>query len=131
MLRKAAEVKTRVGYQRGGRRKTGRTFRRENFLAFLVRELKVDQRQVWEKGWLATPITDPAYCRCSGAAGWERTGARACWVLGSRKRGVQGDSVEERPVIGVKRIEKEVKKREKFLVKFDETENNVLKLLLQ
>ena len=50
---------------------------------------------------------------------------------GSRKRGVQGDSVEERPVIGVKRIEKEVKKREKFLVKFDETENNVLKLLLQ
>ena len=52
-LRKAAEVNRRVGYQRAEGKlviwdsgKRGRTIRKEDLLAFLVRDHEVEQRKV-------------------------------------------------------------------------------------
>jgi len=101
-LRKASEVSKRAGYQKArgdlvswARSRRGRTIRREDLLAFLVREQEVEQRQSDEEDRLAAPASDPAVqhsllqmFECS-RLGDEVLGA------GGRKRGVQGESEEE------------------------------------
>ena len=106
-LRKASEVNKRLGYQKArgdlvtwARGRRGRTIRREDLLAFLVREQEVEQRQgVGEEDRLAAPVTDPAVqhsllqmFECS-RLGEDR--GEGLLGTGGRKRGVQGDSEEE------------------------------------
>ena len=106
-LRKASEVNKRLGYQRArgdlvtwARGKRGRTIRREDLLAFLVREQEVEQRQGVEEDRLAAPLTDPAVqhsllqmFECSRLGEDRGDGLVG---TGGRKRGVQqGDSEEE------------------------------------
>jgi len=102
-LRKAGEVNRRVGYQRArgdiitwARGRRGRTIRREDLLAFLVKEQEVEQRQVGEEDRLDIPASDPAIqhsllqmFECS------RLGEERDDGVGGRKRGVQSDTEEE------------------------------------